>query len=513
MCLPLVSAVLATPSDPTAVNLLQQRLKLSDANKEVRLAAIKQLGNWGNAASLAAPDLAPLLSDSDDEVANQAALALAEIGPFAVNELAKCAKPPSSARVRQRALWALSKMGPQAQGALEVLKEALRDSDKSCRLLATVALEELGAGAKTAVPQLAKALGDKDQEVRNQASTALANIGPDALPALQIMVEDEDWAVRLRGVQALASHGPQAEGLVPDLAKLLSDDVADVRLGAATTLAALGPAAKDAVPQLIDAMKDDRYAIQAAAYQALGLVHADDEAGLLKTFRKLNAEHRWAAPYHLKHFGPHPRDAVKPLLKHLEHKDEGVRLAAALALAQIGPEAKEAIPALRIALKDASPQVQHCVAFALTYIVTDPPLEKNDLLQHCLQKLETALEKIKAQDNTALQNIQQFQRTLLANQPLNAGKARSVNRQAFFDPQVQTNYSTIVGVHMLCSAQANAVLQFSTCYNALIIQTLPDQLQVTWLKNREGLTSFEPEAVPAVIAGLYQVAYYDLGFT
>ena len=79
-----------------------------------------------------------------------------------------------------------------------------------------------------------------------------------------------------------------------------------------------------------------------------------------------------------------------------------------------------------------------------------------------------------------------------------------------FDPN-QTDYSTIVGVHILCG-KANSVLHISTCDNSLIIQTLPDQLQVTWLHNRQGLHDMEPEGVPALITGLYQIAYYDLGF-
>jgi HEAT repeat protein len=509
-CLPLVGVVLAVPSNPTAVNLVAERQKLSDEKKEVRLAAVKQLGSWGTAASLAAPDLAGLLNDPDDEVANQAAVALAEIGPLAVKELVKAARPPATAPVRQRALYALSKMGPDAREAVPILKEALQDRHTPCRYYAAIALGELGAEAKAVVPDLSRTLTDNDEGVRNQAGQALANVGEEALPALRIMVEDEDWAVRLGGLQALAYHGPQAQALAPDMARLLTDDVADVRTQAAKALATLGPAAKEAVPQLLDAMKDDRYAVQMAAYQALTWVHADDGPGLLNIFRKLNAEHHWATPYHLKHYGPHPTDAIKPLIKQLEARDAGERLAAALSLGRLGPRAKEAIPALRKTLKDPNPQVQHCAAFAL--LCMDPPLNGKDLVQECLHKLDKGLDKIVALDNSALQNIQQFQKSLLAHQPLNAGKARSVNRRALFDPQIQTDYSTIVGVHILCSEQANSMLHISTCDNSLIIQTLPDQLQITWLNNRDGLHNMEPEGVPALITGLYQIAYYDLGF-
>src|SRR5437660_8515397 len=79
-CLPL-AAVLAAPSDPTPMNLAAQRKALTDKKKEVRLAAVHQLGSWGNGASLAAPDIARLVQEDPDEaVANHAAMALAQIG-------------------------------------------------------------------------------------------------------------------------------------------------------------------------------------------------------------------------------------------------------------------------------------------------------------------------------------------------------------------------------------------------------------------------------------------------
>src|SRR5262249_52505302 len=110
-CLPL-AAVMAAPSDPTPMNLAAPGKALTDKKKEVRLAAVQQLGSWGNGASLAAPDLARLVQEDPEEaVANSAAVALAQIGPFGAKELIKLVKSPTFA-VRQRALVALSKMGP-----------------------------------------------------------------------------------------------------------------------------------------------------------------------------------------------------------------------------------------------------------------------------------------------------------------------------------------------------------------------------------------------------------------
>src|SRR5207244_10141993 len=183
------------PSDPTPMNLAAQRKALTDKKKEVRLAAVQQLGSWGNGASLAAPDLARLVHDDPDEaVANHAAMALAQIGPFGAKELAKAARSPTVA-VRQRALVALSKMGPAAKEAVSVLRETLEDRHPPFRALAAVALGEIGTDAKAATPDLLKLLNDSDAEVRKQVALALASIGPECVPALREMLADEDFGV------------------------------------------------------------------------------------------------------------------------------------------------------------------------------------------------------------------------------------------------------------------------------------------------------------------------------
>jgi HEAT repeat protein len=459
--LPLAAAVLAMSSEPTAVNLMKERQALTDEKKEERLAAIKRLGAWGNAASLAAPDLAKVLcEDPEDEVANQAALALAEIGPCGARELAKQYQAMKSVAVRERTLWALSKMGPEAREALPALKEALQDRHTPCRRYAAMALGELGVEAKGALPELRKALSDNDTEVRNQAAVAMANIGPDSLVLLRAMLDDEDFGVREKGVQALGLQGRLAEVAIPAMVKLLKDDAADVRAAAALALANMGPAAKTAMPHLLDIMKDPNDRVQRAGLQALMSCNGDDMDGLLEAFRKLNAEHHWAAPHVLKQFGTNPQDAIKPLIKRLEGKDDTERLGAALALAQIGKEASEAVPALRKLLKDASPQVQHSAAFAIAAILEVPGVDDT---------LETALAKIAKKGLAANARVQQFQQALAGNRAA-TGAARPVNRQALSDPSVQADYNTLVDIHVMTSVQVNASIG-PTCADNKIMQS------------------------------------------
>jgi HEAT repeat protein len=494
--LPFAAVALAYPvQQPNGVALTTELQALGDKKKEVRLKAVQRLGSWGAAAALAAPELGKRVQeDSEAEVANQAALALAKIGPAGARELMKAAQSPQPT-VRQRALWALAKMGPAAKEALGVLRDTLQDPNPSFRALAALALGEMGANAVPAVGDLCRALRDPIAEVRKQAACALANLGSDAVPDLQKQLHEEDALLRLTAVEALALQGADAEDAVPDLAKLLKDEEPALRFAAATALAAVGPAAKEAVPQLLEAIKDNRVEVQQAAFQALMHVNADDVPGLLDAFRKLNQEHHWAAPYVLKQFGPNTKDAVKPLIQRLEAKDEGERLAAVLALCHIGPQAKEALPALQKALKDPSPQVQYSAAFALRLIQAGAPADNALSLPNAIKAFAQDLE-LQKEINKQQHDIDSL--------------LRPVNRQALFNPQVQERYNKIVYLHVMLS------VRFTHLCKCMLEgpqkEISPDE-QALLNQVRDVVNNLEAEAVPALLRGMYLTAYYDLGFT
>jgi HEAT repeat protein len=505
--LPLTTLALAYPAQqPNGVALTTELQALGDKKKEVRLKAVQRLGSWGAAAALAAPELGRRVQeDPEAEVANQAALALAKIGPAGARELVKAAQSPQPA-VRQRALWALGKMGPAAREALEVLQDALQDPNPPLRALAAVALGEMGTAAVPALGDLCKALRDENAEVRKQAAGALANLGTDAVPDLQKRLTEHDPLQRLTAAEALGLQGADAEDAVPDLARLLKDEEPALRFAAATALAAVGPAAKEVAPQLLEAMKDDRMEVQQAAFQALLRVHTKDVPGLLDAFRKLNEEHHWAAPYVLTQFGPDPKDAVKPLIKRLQAQDDFERLAAALGLAEIGPPAIEAVPALQKALKDSNPRVQHAAGFALGLVQPDLAAQLTPTLDDTLAK--DLMQKLLV----ALQNLQDLQQGFQTKQP-RLGDGRLVNRQALVNPQIQTFYSQFVDMHIMISVELNWVKGRRGGCPTGYLKDLPKALQDIFKPNQEAIDAFEPEALPALIRGVQIAAQYRLGFT
>ncbi len=81
----------------------------------------------------------------------------------------------SDFEVRQNLATALAKTGPRA---VPLLREALKDKLAERRSGAAYALGLLGDAGRPALPELLDALNDPDTDVRRQASFALARVVP-----------------------------------------------------------------------------------------------------------------------------------------------------------------------------------------------------------------------------------------------------------------------------------------------------------------------------------------------
>jgi HEAT repeat protein len=179
-------------------------------------------------------------------------------------------KDPDS-DVRRAAAKGLAEMGPDAKSAAPALLAALKnDKDLFVRRFAAQALGDVGADAKTAVPALAAALKeDGKKELAEAAITSLGKMGAPAVPPLMDAVKnktsppkkekgkkgppasDPTALLRTKAIEALGNIGPEAKPAVPVLIEALRD--ASVRSEAAVALGNIGPGARDAVSALRDA--------------------------------------------------------------------------------------------------------------------------------------------------------------------------------------------------------------------------------------------------------------------
>jgi HEAT repeat protein len=167
------------PESTPSIASLVERLSWPDA--EARASAAEALCRAGESASSAATALVAACGDDDDGVREWAAAALEELGAppseqiaeliplaaaghplvaywavtllgrggeaasSAVSTLEACLAPGKAIEVRQRACWALGKIGPAAASARAALAVAAADSDPRLSRLAGEALALLPA--------------------------------------------------------------------------------------------------------------------------------------------------------------------------------------------------------------------------------------------------------------------------------------------------------------------------------------------------------------------------------
>src|SRR5207253_11394916 len=90
-----------------------------------------------------------------------------------------------------------------ATDRVQALLKDLEDDDEAIRLEAVTALADLGPRAAPAVAALVKALHVKNEDLRLNAALALGKVGKPAVPALADLLSSKDDDVRFYAVWAL----------------------------------------------------------------------------------------------------------------------------------------------------------------------------------------------------------------------------------------------------------------------------------------------------------------------
>jgi HEAT repeat protein len=359
--------------------------RLRDKSVVARQGAVTVLFNLGREAKPAIAGLVKALGDDDPEVRRGAALALGRIGPAAQEAtpaLVAVMNGDSPAFVRlaaAEALWRIERHKevapalkswlknqsgpptvPMAQwlwrvekdpGALAVLREVVEKKRSGDRGAALEALIQIGPKASPTLPAVAVLLKDEDPGLRAAAANLLARVGETAgplAPPLSDALREKDAAVRLALLHA-RWHVLKDRQVIPRLAELLKDKDTAVREAAGWTLEAIGPDAREAVAALEATFGDPQGTVRVAAASAAWRIAKPPAAlaALISTLKDEDAASRDAAAIQLgyalrEQAGP----AVPALVQALWDEDTRVRSSAAEALGRIGSPARPAIPAL-----------------------------------------------------------------------------------------------------------------------------------------------------------------------
>jgi len=159
--------------------------------------------------------------------------------------------------------------------ALDVLLPMLNTEEHGVRGRAARAIGTLGARAQRAVEPLRKALADPDRSFRCDVACGLGEIGPAAAPAVPDLIRDFDNGNG--AISAVGRIGPAAKEAVPALIRVLADknrEWVDREL-AADSLGKIGAGARSAIPVLEAVIKEHanpESALRQTAEKALGRI-------------------------------------------------------------------------------------------------------------------------------------------------------------------------------------------------------------------------------------------------
>jgi len=179
-----VARVALTQIGATKSNLDTLIALLENQDKEIQIVAADLVETLGAEGEQAVPALIGLLNSVDPDARKSAIGALMRIGPEAISEaelpaLIKLLDVEEPLKVRRAAVYAVAKIGPKAEGAVQMLTKLLKDPEDYVRMGACFALGNIGAASMVAVSELTTLLGDPDETVRKEAHDALRKIGSD----------------------------------------------------------------------------------------------------------------------------------------------------------------------------------------------------------------------------------------------------------------------------------------------------------------------------------------------
>jgi HEAT repeat protein len=227
--------------------------------------------------------LVGLLGDPVPEVVVAAGGALIRLGGDATAALQEALARPA---VRPIAMELLAELGPAAAPALGEMVAGLADPDGDYRTESAMAIAAVGPGALEAIGPLEKLLGDDAVEPQNRyaAAYALGRIGPAALaaePLLRQLTNSDDELMATVAVWAALKIKPDDKTLfdaaIPKLRRALLLERELTRLEAAVALGEIGSPAASALPMLeLLAEEDPSQTVRAAAAAAARQIRAPE---------------------------------------------------------------------------------------------------------------------------------------------------------------------------------------------------------------------------------------------
>jgi HEAT repeat protein len=315
---------------------------VQDPSEAIQEGAIRSLGRLGKAG---VPELRALLRRGNATRRGYAVIGLFLAGPeatAAIPDLVEILRDETlqadDRRLADNAKMALKQIGPEAVPALAA---ALKHKDEGVARRAALLLAEFGPLARPALPALVEALADERKFV-DHVQRALRAIGKEAVPALHAALKHKDVRVRRRGLEVLYSFGAANKPILPDLLALANGEDGALRRAALYALWGMGTKAREAGPIFLKALKDRDKAFRLLAIQALESIGIEGTketvSSLRESLRDSEASVARGVPAVLAKLG---KAGLPVLIEALKHPDAEVRLEAVRDLAAFKADARE----------------------------------------------------------------------------------------------------------------------------------------------------------------------------
>ncbi len=330
------------------------------ATAELRSAAIEALGVMGAGAASAAPELTALLDDPEPDIRWAAAVSLLHCDIHAAQRaipLFVVALRSDNARTRWDAIWYFDQL-PDPQVALDELIALADHGNSEVRAAALMVLGNIGENAQPAAPSVARALEDKALVVRNAAARA-ASLLPlhdsrSVTLASEVFAEQfrqtnprpAEW-VLWNAADFLRRLGPVEKIATPTFCNLTTDADPFVRRAALVALINLGDIPESALPAIRICCGDSEPTVQFEAARALWEISGDASQVIpivTQAIKRGDARLREQACDLLKRIGAKASTATAVLLDEAKDREPNVRLAAAEALWAIAPQRDQVLP-------------------------------------------------------------------------------------------------------------------------------------------------------------------------
>ncbi|MCX6583722.1 MAG: HEAT repeat domain-containing protein [Candidatus Aminicenantes bacterium] len=364
-------------TDSRVINALIQALKDKDSTWEVRSFATQALVKFGKTDSSVIDALVQALKDKDSDVSTSVARALGNIGKpdTGVIEALKDALQDSDSLVRISAANALVKLDKTDDRVIDVLVQGLKDRD-SFIFVQSFAVESLGNIGKPnpgAIEALKDALKNSRECVRPSVVEALGKIGKldrGVIEALTEALKDSNQTIRFSAAYALGNIGKSDPGTIKTLKDTLKDLDSNVRYSAADALVKLGKTDKRVIDVLVQTLKDSNSDVRSYAAYVLGNIGKLDPGvieGLKDALKNSSERVHFSISYALAKLGKTDKRVIDVLVQKLNYERAGtdLRSSAVQSLEKIGKPEKIIIEALMAALKYWEANIRSSAAKAL----------------------------------------------------------------------------------------------------------------------------------------------------